>query len=157
MGSADELTAASTVKLNNLGVDDDDCALLGELARTAELEGLVKLDLSYNQIGGVGLSALTVGLTHGALRSLKFLILSRNDLGDAGVISLAGALSAGAMPQLTQLEIEGVNIGDAGLCALAAAVASGATEALLGLVVGKAHLQHVSLAQACGTRGVTLV
>lgn len=154
---AEELASASKVKWTSMQLDDTDCGIIGDLAAHRALESLVKLDLSYNLIGGGGMEAFTDGMARGSLPSLKFLTLDHNSIGDTGVRALASALAAGAMPQLAQLELMGCRVGDAGLDALATVVSSGMARHLVGLVVGKLERSHASLRQACEKQNVTLV
>lgn len=63
--------------------------MIGVLASRGALETLVKLDLSYNSIGGQGITALVGSLQSGSLRSLKFLIFDRNHIGDQGLVRAA--------------------------------------------------------------------
>lgn len=86
--SVEDLSVNTQVKWNSKELDDDDCAMIGELALRGALENLVKLDVSYNSIGGQGMHALVGSLHNGALRSLKFLILDRNRIGDEGIVRL---------------------------------------------------------------------
>ena len=94
------------------------------------------IDLSENQIGDVGLTALADACAKGALANLEELHLPVNRFGDAGLTALADACAKGALAQVTDLRLLNNNIGDAGLAALADACANGALAQLQSLYIG---------------------
>ena len=70
------------------------------------LAQLQELWLSDNQIGDVGLTALSNACAGGALAQLQKLFLDGNQVGDVGLTALANACASGALPSLTQLLVD---------------------------------------------------
>lgn len=107
-----------------LGLDDNDIGDVGmralsELLHTGALPALTTLGLGHNQIGNHGLVAFAEALSSGKCGSLAKLYMFDNQIGDEGVIALAGALAAGNIPRLTHLYLDMNDIGDLGLTELA--------------------------------------
>jgi len=80
-----------------------------------EIQSLVSLDLSFNQIGFEGLESLMRTIVHST--TLKSLALNYNPLGDEGATILGDALKSNR--SLTELRIYNCDIGVSGLNALA--------------------------------------
>lgn len=79
--SAAELPSVTKVKWTSMGVDDVDCARIGNLASCGALDTIVKLDLSYNAFSGKGMEDFMSGLSRDSMRSLKCAVLNRTSPG----------------------------------------------------------------------------
>ena len=65
-----------------------------------------ELNLSNNQIGDAGVTALAQACAAGALAQCTTLVLGGNKIGDKGIEALSEALATGAMASLTALSVD---------------------------------------------------
>lgn len=87
------------------------------------LPRLVRIFLSHNRIGDVGLTSFSQACrTSRTLRYLKHLDLCHNQIFDEGMKSFASSIASGAFPDLQVLLLDSNGIGDAGLIALSDAL-----------------------------------
>ena len=112
------------ITLQNCSIDDHSlCLLLGELSRlndeacpAAILQGVAKLDISWNNIGDDGIARLATALQ--ANTTIKLLCISANfSIAVNGAKSLGRALSVNS--SLEKLDISYIRIGDDGIAHIA--------------------------------------
>ena len=120
------------ITLQNCSIDDHSlCLLLGELSRlndeacpAAILQGVAKLDISWNNIGDDGIAQLATALQ--ANTTIKLLCISANfSIAVNGAKSLGRALSVNS--SLEKLDISYIRIGDDGIAHIANALQTNAT------------------------------
>jgi hypothetical protein len=81
---------------------------------TGPMAKLGDLRLQFNQIGNVGMTALSSAVERGALSAVWYLGLAENTFSEVGVANLDTALSAGFLPKLEFLTISSIHAsGDA--------------------------------------------
>jgi Ran GTPase-activating protein (RanGAP) involved in mRNA processing and transport len=145
------LGAIESLHLSGNGLGDDGAKQIAAWLETTKPKHLIKLDLRYNDIGGVGMEALCCqGLQHtnvaywhmegnnigddgcAALSKglllpdfkLQELFLGANQIGPDGAIHLAAALKNNNNSLLSKLYLEGNHIGHTGATAMAEALES---------------------------------
>jgi hypothetical protein len=143
------LGAIESLHLSGNGLGDDGAKQISRWLETTKPKHLIKLDLRYNDIGGMGMEALCCqGLLHtnvaywhmegnnigdggcAALSKglllpdfkLQELFLGANQIGPDGAIHLAAALKNNNNSLLSKLYLEGNHIGHAGATAMAEAL-----------------------------------
>jgi uncharacterized protein (TIGR02996 family) len=94
---------------HTLSMNDAGAAILAQSPRAG---GLLKLDLSGNELGPRGAAALACSRRFGSLAELD---LSLNHIGDEGTVAIT---SASWLPLLVSLSLNGNDIGDRGVIAL---------------------------------------
>ena len=131
--------------------------VLGNALVSGALAQCTFIDLSFNQIGDAGLSALAGALSSGALAQCTFIGLGDTQIGDVGLTALALACASGALAQCTYINLMVNQIGDAGFSALAGALSSGALASLKQIMVDNKHMRHPQLVAACLHRGIKII
>jgi Ran GTPase-activating protein (RanGAP) involved in mRNA processing and transport len=143
------LEAIESLHLSGNGLGDDGATQIAAWLETTKPKHLIKLDLRYNDIGGIGMealccqgllhtnvaywhmegnhigddgcAALSKGLLHADFK-LQELFLGANQIGPDGAIHLAAALKNNNNSLLSKLYLEGNHIGHAGATAMAEAL-----------------------------------
>ena len=119
----------TTARFGFKGLGDAGATELASVLSTGTCKNLEGLDVSCNDIGAIGASALAVALRKNHV--LKTLDLSTNGVGDAGVTALADALNSNS--SLTYLDVHACGIHDAGATALAQALENNCVLSVLNL------------------------
>lgn len=124
-----ELARATSISWDCKGLDQADCAVLGDLFAFGSLDGLTSLTLHGNAFGDQGAAALLHRLgtnRRSVLPHLRTLGLAGNGLGDGTGLLLAraaaGTNGARALPALRDLQLSRNRIGSAGLAILGRAL-----------------------------------
>ena len=128
-------TTMTTVTVKELDlksqkIKDEGVQFLAQVINSTSLESL---NISYCEIGDVGMAALSSSLRHNT--TLKHLNAGGNEFGDEGIIKLAEALN---QTSLEELDISHCNIGDNGILALAQALSTNTSLETLNTKTSKA-------------------
>ena len=117
----DELSTAKALTYSGLGWGDEALATLLQALMFAVAQGalgnLRSLDLSWNQIGDLGITDFSRQFPIGSLRALTQLDLHHNQIGDLGMIKFSRSIAIGSK-ELTELDLGENNITDDGLAML---------------------------------------
>ena len=126
------ITAVTVKKLDlqSQKIKDEGVQFLAQVINSTSLESL---NISYCEIGDVGMAALSSSLRHNT--TLKHLNAGGNEFGDEGIIKLAEALN---QTSLEELDISHCNIGDNGILALAQALSTNTSLETLNAKTSKA-------------------
>lgn len=119
----------TTARLGFKGLGDAGATELASILSTGTCQKLEGLDVSCNEMGAIGASALAVALRKNHV--LQTLDLSTNGIGDQGVTALADALQFNT--SLTYIDLHACGVRDKGATALAAALENNCTLAVLNL------------------------
>ena len=84
---------------------DKEAVAVSKVIATGVLKKLEGLNLSQNQIGDAGVTALAEAAGKGTLPQLELIDLQDNQIGDAGVMALAEAAGKGTLPQLKTISL----------------------------------------------------
>jgi Ran GTPase-activating protein (RanGAP) involved in mRNA processing and transport len=143
-------TTLQELNLSACELDDQGLSILAE-SLGQQKRGLVKLDLSANQITCSGLRALVDNATI-ALSTVTHLNLSENSVDDEGAIFLAETLRLQTLPTLKYLQLDTCGIFDVGLVALMSALEENETLDELDLLKNTFSVQgYIALASSLPT------
>ena len=154
----------STVNLSSRDLGNAGMETLVHSLEHGALEHCTQLELSINEIGDVGLTALARAITplskggSSALEHCTQISLNGNNIGDTGMINFCEALCKGAMAQCTELVLGGNWISDEGMESLSLALAGGALKQCTylpfnGNLIGDAGLAALARAFAPVSQG----
>ena len=141
------LSATRCLKWNTKGLDENDAALIAQLASSGSMANLQVLGLHSNQIGDPGMAALSKALGSGSLGNLTHLFLTDNQIGDAGMIEFSRSIANRSMANLNGLYLSINKIGDEGMKAFASAAASGSMVNLTKLDLSWNNIGDVGMAE----------
>eukprot|EP00820_Chromera_velia_P029301 Cvel_12299.t1-p1 / transcript=Cvel_12299.t1 / gene=Cvel_12299 / organism=Chromera_velia_CCMP2878 / gene_product=hypothetical protein / transcript_product=hypothetical protein / location=Cvel_scaffold798:61580-66018(+) / protein_length=637 / sequence_SO=supercontig / SO=protein_coding / is_pseudo=false len=133
------LPILSGLILIDVGLTDDDAAVLGEIVNSSRLSGLQILDLSENrELGKGGVEKLmnSVSKSERGLPFLEVLSLGKTKGGE-GVGALGSILCRGKLPTIVSLGLESSGLDDSGMGVLGGAVRQGKLSRLRSLFLSQ--------------------